>query len=68
MKYGRKAGQREGLKQGKREVAVNALRNGTTGEFAALITGFSEEEIAKIQQDIISPNTMQHVQLEKGFL
>lgn len=49
VKYGRKAGQREGLKQGKREVAVNALRNGATVEFTALITGFGEDEIAKIQ-------------------
>ncbi len=52
MQQGKKEGKKEGIHQGRQQVVLNMLEKKLSSDLISEVTGFSEEEIKKIQNGI----------------
>ena len=49
---GHKAGKEEGLKEGQSKIAMNLIKLGTPCKIIAQATGFSEEEVSRLKNEM----------------
>ena len=49
---GHKAGKEEGLKEGQSKIAMNLMKLGTPCKIIAQATGFSEEEVSRLKNEM----------------
>ena len=49
---GHKAGKEEGLKEGQSKIAMNLIKLGTPCKIIAKATGFSEEEVSRLKNEM----------------
>ena len=52
LKEGHKAGKEEGLKEGQSKIAMNLIKLGTPCKIIAQATGFSEEEVSRLKNEM----------------